>query len=251
MKTVVVILGVLGALLAGAGGLFAVAFYYGLGLDKKDPDIDFHGPEMTAAREGAKARLTQELDALAARVAPFAHRVGDVGRSDRCRRGQYNWKIKDPIAVRCSITLTQVFTFSGEFLPQAQRFVDAFCPDSPGLNAGAAGLKMYEHRLGQTFRNFPDGYTIDDITPSPIGCADNPASRERFWVQAWMTLPIRETHRRSHAAKLPRPCSGSAYETPCDNHPLDLEVVVAQAPAEDRWAVVVSVSEHYWHAGWK
>ena len=244
---VLTVMAVLAVAVLGVGW----TMYRGLGLDKRAPDVDFDGPALTTAREEADRRLTTRLDAFAG--GGISHPVGDTGREDSCDRGQYNWKIKDDVAVRCSLSLTRVYTFSGEFVPQAHQLVVALesnaCAGyvSPYVERAASALRRYEERLGQTFRNFPDGYHLDHITPSPV-CETSDRASGRVSIVGWMTLPIVDVHRRSHADDLPAPCFPGREL--CDNHALDLDETLGAAPLGDRWAVVVRVTERYWRAGW-
>lgn len=224
------------AVVVGAAHLFDVLVRRALDM-KEPPDIDFRDPQIEQARRQVVDSRTFRLDEAALQLDGIAHRIGPRGREDRCWRGQHNVKVKDDVAVRCEVTLVEVYAFDGEFRPQAQRIVDSF----GGVSSGAhTALAVYDERLGQTFRNFPHGYQIDDIGPAGV--------TEELTIEAWITLPVADGRQARHDLWLPRPC-GSGEEL-CDVTALDLEAALAEARETDRWAVVLSTTAAYWVVGW-
>jgi hypothetical protein len=108
-------------------------------------------------------------------------------------------------------------------------------PDDPARTPAAGALRIYERGQRRTYSNFPDGYLPDDIEPALLSNAPIPQPGD-LCIEAWMTVPLLPTHSFEQARNL---------------HPLDLHAILDQAPPEDRWAVVVSLTEDYWEAGWK
>lgn len=94
--------------------------------------------------------------------------------------------------------------------------------------------------MGQTFRNFPDRFGVDDIMPGAAGCGGVPG----VVVEGWLTLPLDDPLGDS-ARKLPGPCYDVPTE-PCESDDPDLAAMLGAAPPGDAWAVVVSAAEEYW-----
>ena len=209
------------------------------------PEVDLDDGALAGPRAAAEERMAQDLDAAVGRVG-FAHVVA-TGRTDRCETGQNNWKIQDEVAVSCRLTLTRVLTFPGEFRPQAGLLADALAGGACETGAHAS-LREYDERLGQTFRNFPQGYRADDITRAGADCGTE-AWVGGIVVEGWITLPAGDPPGQA-AGKLPLPCPDVPVDT-CRDDDIDLAAALVAAPAGDAYAVVVTDSSEYWTAGWE
>lgn len=230
------------------------------GCDASHPDVDFAGGEVADARAAATSELTRALDDVAAGDDALTH-VGPTAVRDECTAGQDNWKVSQPYAYTCELTVARAYTFPGDFRAGAAAVGEAMtpggCPD--GVTETEQVLReYYDANKGKTTTAFPEPYDGQYLPASAGGCvaagerhAPDPADDEvSVSAAAWLRVPAHaDDVRRSASQEWSRPCGTT--EPWCRLTPLDLSSALGAARSGDDWAVVLTASTQYYRADWQ
>jgi len=244
MKTWIVVSGaVVGAL--GMAALGLVALYDAV--TRTAPDLRFDDPRVAKHRAEATARLNADLDG-------FEQRAGGLhllarGSADECVRNQHNWKIKNPTAYDCTLRVTRVYSFAGDFRTQASRIGASLrvepCP--PGTTTSTEHvLREYYDRLKDSTAWDGAPYGPAHLPDSDSRCVPGEAGPPGMRIDGWLSTRPAAQDLQRHATDVPRACLGDL----CRAEPVDLAAAVRSAPAGDDWVVIVSAAKTYHSEPW-
>lgn len=212
------------------------------------PDFDAEAPDVVRARKAANAATSDALDEVAA-TATTIHPIGPRGWTDRCERGEANWKYHDDEAVVCTTTSTQVFAFGGPDASNALRsIVTELAGDSCGTyetSDAADGVAPQTQTWGYVWSDYEMNSLRDG---GRVRCVD--ASPAPVEVVQWMSLaPTMPTEDRA-SLQLALHLDCELVTGHCTETALELDDVLDAAGPEDRWAVILVSSVEYLTVGW-
>lgn len=194
-------------------------------------DIEYDGPELTAARAAGEQRNAARLATFETAAAPV-HRLGSA-RYDVCDGGDWFPEERYYLPYDCTTHDIVAYSFGGDYAAGTRR-----------IGAALMRIPCFEGVEGDFLRfrvETPPGGDLTRFEGAFVQCRPDrtqpgdPRLRVRW-------LPVRPTDEQRDTIQryLERSC-----EEYCEYEQLDLSAVTAAAPAGDEWIVLITVEDTY------